>query len=197
MRLQRDESAHDALVRDGVVLNHLDAAAFRRRTPELIDVYLVAMGYPADLAGARGVLWEEHSQRAGFACVVAVGPDGAIHGLAYGYRGAPGQWWFSEVRRGIGSKDPHQLDDFFELTELHVHPDWQGRRLGETLLRTLADGRPEQRMLLSTPEGENRAWRLYRRLGFTDVLRNYRFTGDPRPFGVLGRELPLNAPPTP
>ena len=46
-------------------------------------------------------------------------------------------------------------------------------------------------MLLSTPEGENRAWRLYRRLGFTDVLRNYRFTGDPRPFGVLGRDLPL------
>ena len=50
-------------------------------------------------------------------------------------------------------------------------------------------------MLLSTPEGENRAWRLYRRLGFTDVLRNYRFTGDPRPFGVLGRDLPLTSPP--
>jgi len=49
-------------------------------------------------------------------------------------------------------------------------------------------------MLLSTPEGENRAWRLYRRLGFGDVLRNYRFTGDPRPFGVLGRELPLLPP---
>ena len=52
-------------------------------------------------------------------------------------------------------------------------------------------------MLLSTPEGENRAWRLYRRLGFTDVLRNYRFTGDPRPFGVLGRDLPLGPPSAP
>ena len=58
----------------------------------------------------------------------------------------------------------------------------------------VADGRPERHMLLSTPEGENRAWRLYRRLGFGDVLRNYRFTGDPRPFGVLGRELPLLPP---
>jgi ribosomal protein S18 acetylase RimI-like enzyme len=76
-----------------------------------------------------------------------------------------------------------------------VHPDWQGAGLGETLLRAIADGRPERRMLLSTPEGENRAWRLYRRLGFTDVLRDYRFTGDPRPFGVLGRELPLDPPP--
>jgi ribosomal protein S18 acetylase RimI-like enzyme len=194
MTLQRDDSAQDALIRHRLGLTRLDPAAFRRRTPELISVYLTAMGYPRDLANARGVLWEEHSQRAGFACVVATSSDDAIHGLAYGYRGAPGQWWYSEVLRGIGSKNPNQLNNFFELTELHVHPDWQGRGLGETLLRALADGRPEQRMLLSTPEGENRAWRLYRRLGFTDVLRNYRFTGDPRPFGVLGRELPLHPP---
>ena len=55
-------------------------------------------------------------------------------------------------------------------------------------------------MLLSTPEygarPPGRAWRLYRRLGFRDVLRDHRFTGDSRPFAVLGRELPLD-PPTP
>jgi hypothetical protein len=28
-------------------------------------------------------------------------------------------------------------------------------------------------------------------MGFRDVLRHYRFTGDPRPFGVLGRDLPM------
>jgi ribosomal protein S18 acetylase RimI-like enzyme len=196
MRLQRDPSAKDSLIHDRVRLAHLDPAAFRLRTPELIRVYLTAMQYPGDLAGARGVLWEEHSQRTGFSCVVAIGTDNAIHGLAYGYRGAPGQWWYSEVRRGVGPSGQRQLDDFFELTELHVHPDWQGHGLGEALLRALAEDRPEHRMLLSTPEGENRAWRLYRRLGFTDVLRNYRFTGDPRPFGVLGRDLPLDAGPS-
>ena len=49
-------------------------------------------------------------------------------------------------------------------------------------------------MLLSTPEvaGEdNRAWRLYRRLGFEDVLRDFTFAGDRRPFAVLGRVLPF------
>ena len=152
------------------------------------------MHYPDDLAGARAVLWEEHSRRAGFCCVVALGSDDRVRGLAYGYRGAAGQWWFSEVRRGVRPSMQHQLGDFFELTELHVHPAWQGHGLGESLLRQLARDRPERRMLLSTPEGENRAWRLYRRLGFTDVLRHYRFTGDPRPFGVLGRELPLDPP---
>ena len=186
----------DQSVQDRVVITHVDPTTFRRRTPELIDVYLTAMHYPADLAGARGMLWEEHSRRDGFSCVIATGADDRIRGLAYGYRGAPGQWWYSEVRRGVPAGSQQQeLADFFELTELHVHPNWQGHGLGEELLRELARDRPERRMLLSTPEGENRAWRLYRRLGFTDVLRNYRFTGDPRPFGVLGRDLPL-APPT-
>lgn len=183
-------------VRDAVLLTHLDPAAFRRRTPELIGVYLTAMRYPPDLAGARAVLWEEHSYRAGFSCVIATDRRDRVCGLAYGYRGAPGQWWYSEVRRGVHQDEQQQLADFFELTELHIHPDWQGRGLGERLLRTLALDRPERRMLLSTPEGENRAWRLYRRLGFTDVLRNYRFTGDPRPFGVLGRDLPLSPTPS-
>lgn len=177
-----------------IEVRRLDPAAFRGRLRELIGIYLTAMHYPTELAGARSVLWEEHSHRAGFDCVVAVGPDGAVHGLAYGYRGAPGQWWYSEVRRGTPRSALPQLSDFFELTELHVHPAWQGHRIGETLIRRLADGRPERHMLLSTPEGENRAWRLYRRLGFGDLLRHYRFTGDPRPFGVLGRELPLLPP---
>ena len=60
----------------------------------------------------------------------------------------------------------------------------------------LAD-RTESNVLLSTPEvagEENRAWSLYRRFGFSDVLRNYTFAGDPRPFAFLGRELPLPVP---
>jgi len=172
-------------------ITFLDPAGFRTRVTELISVYVSAMQYPAEIVGARGVLWEEHSLRAGFSCVVAIDADDRIRGLAYGYRGQPGQWWYSEVRRGLGSQGAEQLSDFFELTELHIRPDSQGRGLGESLLRTLATDRPERRILLSTPEGENRAWRLYRRLGFTDLLRDYRFSGDPRAFGILGRDLPL------
>ena len=86
------------------------------------------------------------------------------------------------------------MNSYFELTELHIHPGAQGRGLGEALTRRLLAGRAEPHVLLSTPEinGEaNRAWRLYRRLGFTDVIRGYHFAGDPRPFAILGRELPL------
>ncbi len=80
------------------------------------------------------------------------------------------------------------------MTELHVHPSAQGHRLGERLLRRLLADRPERGVLLSTPEvseEDNRAWRLYRRTGFRDVVRHFTFAGDRRPFAVLGRGLPL------
>lgn len=164
---------------------------FRRDVQQLVGIYLAAMDYPREIAAQRTALWVEHSRRIGFDARIARDADGSIAGLAYGYHGAPGQWWFSEIARGLGSPTAPVLRDFFELTELHVRPDRQGSGLGEALLRSLAAPRPERWMLLSTPEGENRAWRLYRRLGFGDVLRHYRFTGDARPFGILGRELPL------
>jgi ribosomal protein S18 acetylase RimI-like enzyme len=177
-----------------VQLRRLDQAGFRARMRELLDVYVAAMRYPAGTAAARAALWAEHSTRPGFDCLVVEDADGRILGLAYGYRGLPGQWWFGEVNRGLPDDPQGWLTDYVELTELHVHPRSQGAGLGETLLRALVDGRSEGAVLLSTPEGTNRAWRLYRRLGFQDVLRDFRFTGDPRPFGVLGRRLPL-APP--
>ena len=86
------------------------------------------------------------------------------------------------------------MDGYFELTELHIHPRAQGQGLGEALTRRLLAGATESHVLLSTPEitGEdNRAWKLYRRLDFHDVMRSYFFPGDPRPFAILGRALPL------
>jgi len=121
-------------------------------------------------------------------------------GVAYGYCGAPDQWWQQQVVAGLrrigtdNERISELLTSYFELTELHIHPRAQGRGLGEALIRRLLEDRSEQHVLLSTPEinGEaNRAWRLYRRLGFTDVIRGYHFAGDPRAFAILGRALPL------
>ena len=173
-------------------LRKLEPSAFVARLPELISVYVAAMRYPDGVASARAALWQEHSRRPGFACVVAVDAEDRVRGLAYGYTGRSGQWWYSEVERGLGRKDSPWLADYLELTELHVRPDTQGAGTGQSLLTALLADRAEKAVLLSTPEGTNRAWRLYRRMGFVDVLRHYRFTGDPRPFGVLGRVLPLD-----
>jgi ribosomal protein S18 acetylase RimI-like enzyme len=186
-----------------------------RRLGDALSVYVDAMRYPRGTEDQRASMWLEHSRRRGWKAVAAVdleapaaGPSGAdravddapLLGVAYGYCGAPDQWWQQQViyglRRGgmLPAEIDHLMTSYFELTELHIHPTAQGRGLGEALARRLLSDRTEANVLLSTPEinGEaNRAWRLYRRLGFADVIRDYHFAGDPRSFAILGRGLPL------
>ena len=187
-----------------------------RRLGDALGVYVDAMRYPRGTEDQRASMWLEHTRRDGWKAVAAVEtPDSAdvhsggqppqlsaapIVGVAYGYCGAPDQWWQQQVVSGLQrvgtdrSRIAELMTSYFELTELHIHPKAQGRGLGEALARRLLAGRAESHVLLSTPEinGEaNRAWRLYRRLGFSDVIRGYHFAGDPRAFAILGRSLPL------
>ncbi|HTY29902.1 N-acetyltransferase [Mycobacterium sp.] len=180
-----------------------------RRLGDALGVYVEAMRYPRGTENQRAAMWLEHIRRRGWQGVAVVEAEAAeapelsdapLLGVAYGYPGAPGQWWQQQVVLGLqrGGLPPAEIgrlmNSYFELTELHIHPRVQGRGLGEALARRLLAGRSEKNVLLSTPEnnGEpNRAWRLYRRLGFTDVIRGYHFAGDPRAFAILGRALPL------
>lgn len=184
----------------------LSAPAMRARMYEALSIYVQAMGYPAGVEHMRAPMWTEHMLRGGWHAVGAfdcaaqehILPSTPMLGIGYGYRGTPSYWWDTQVRQGLThtGRPTDLLDDYFELTELHVHPSQQGKGLGGRLLRALLADRGERRVLLSTPEapGEgNRAWGLYRGLGFEDVLRNFTFRGDLRPFAVLGRELPLPA----
>ncbi len=192
----------------------LSPGDMQRRLGDALGIYVDAMRYPRGTEDQRASMWLEHTRRKGWSAVAAVeappappgGQEGPalaaapMLGVAYGYCGAPDQWWQQQVIQGLErggagkSRIAELMTSYFELTELHIHPSAQGRGLGEALTRRLLSGRDEPHVLLSTPEinGEaNRAWRLYRRLGFTDVIRGYHFAGDPRPFAILGRELPL------
>lgn len=177
----------------------LTADEFRTRLREALAIYVEAMRYPPGTAEQRAPMWLTHALREGWRCYAAFDAEGTMLGLAYGYRGSPGQWWHEQVRRGLVKSAGEEaaerwLTNYFELTEIHVRPQSQAAGVGENLLRRLLDGVPDRHVLLSTPEGPSRAWKLYRRVGFEDVLRQYHFAGDPRPFAILGRSLPLEPP---
>ena len=75
-----------------------------------------------------------------------------------------------------------------------MRPTAQGHGIGAGQLRALlamAEGTPPCSPPRRPTRRSSRAWRLYRRFGFVDVLRHFCFPGDERPFAVLGRELPL------
>src|SRR5260370_31549370 len=166
------------------------------------------MRYPPGTEKQRAAMWLEHIRRRGWQAAAAVEADAAeggavpsasalsdapLLGVADGYAGAPGQWWQQQVVLGLqrGSWPPQEIarlmNSYFELTELHIHPRAQGHGLGEALARRLLAGRAERNVLLSTPEinGEpNRAWRVYRRRGRTDLRPGGHFAARARPVAV-------------
>ncbi len=167
-------------------------------------------------------MWLEHTQRVGWKAVAAVearppidGPTG-VHDLELA--GAPARRRLRLLRRtgsvvataggrractGVGA-DATQIADlmtsYFELTELHIAPARPGPRTRRgTGPHGCSPAAAKRTCCCRTPEinGEaNRAWRLYRRLGFTDIIRGYHFAGDPRAFAILGPvRLPLELRP--
>ena len=165
---------------------------FAARTDEAMAIYVQAMNYPRYTGAQRAVTARRHTSNEGFACRAALDENGTLLGFGYGYTTRPGQWWHDLVRRAMDVETAATwLTDAFELSELHVLPDYQGAGLGFRLLTEIAGAIPHQAMLLSTPDAETPAFRLYRGLGFVDLARNYLFPGDSRPFAVLGSRLPL------
>ena len=171
----------------------LDRAAFAACTDEVLDVYAEAMDVAPEAARARRSIVEAHLGRDGLRAVGA--RDGArLVGIAYGYRGVPGQWWHDQVRAALTPEDAARwLDGAFEVCEFHVRPGHQGTGLGRELLARLLALTDAPTAVLTTPDLDTRARRFYRTGGWVDLARQLRFPGDPRAFAVLG--LPLRAHP--
>src|ERR1700742_3675290 len=121
----------------------------QRRLGDALSVYVDAMRYPRGTEDQRASMWLEHTRRSGWKAVAAVNletpspadadltvDDAPLLGVAYGYSGAPDQWWQQQVIYGLrrGGMLPAEVDrlmtSYFELTELHIHPRAQGRGLG-------------------------------------------------------------------
>ncbi len=188
-----------------ILLHRLNPAEFSLLAPQLVDVYIAAMGYDPAVRSPRIRAWRRDLMQPGFAAVIAE-IDSAVAGVAYGFLGSSDTWWDRQLRRGFreaGGPTPEQqgiLNSYFELAEIHVAPDLQGAGIGRMLLREVLWNVPARHVLLSTPEvdGEdNRAFGLYRSEGFGDALRHLHYPGDARPFAILHASLPLPPAPAP
>jgi len=182
----------------------LSPGQFTARLEQLVRVYAAAMRpAPGLLAGRRSIM-TGHAANPGFRALAVAGDAGEPVGFGYGFHGAPGQWWHDTVARALAAARGAAaaatwLDDSFEIAELHVMPEYQGRGIGGNLLLRLASGRPERTALLSTRDADTPARRLYRGAGFTDLLTGFAFVpGDEPPYAVMGAVLPLRSrPPRP
>ena len=173
-------------------LVELDRAAFAGLQDQVLEVYAEAMQVRPDAARSRRSILAAHVERDGLRAVAAVAPDDPqrLVGIAYGYLGAPGQWWHDQVRAALDEATARRwLDGSFEVCEFHVRPAFQGTGLGRALLARLLSRTEARTAVLTTPDLETRARAFYRTAGWVDLLRELRFPGDPRSFAVLA--LPL------
>lgn len=139
----------------------------------------------------RSAVYARHTSHPSFRALGAF--DGAaLVGFAYGAACRPGQWWFDRLRAPLtAAGHADWAADAYAVTELHVLPAYQGRGLGLALVTGLLDGVAGSTALLSTYDTASRARRLYRRLGFTDLLTGFRFGASPQPYAVMAARLPL------
>jgi ribosomal protein S18 acetylase RimI-like enzyme len=187
-----------------VTYRELGPREFRGAIRALVGVYAAAMNPPDRTLSGREAIMDRHTAGPGFRGLTAL-VDGKLAGFTYGFHGENGQWWHDMVAAALatrsravsgdyGAEPPREwLDDSFEVAELHVLPSWQGKGIGRSLLLSLASGRPERTAVLSTADAPTRARRLYRGLGFTDLLTDFRFSGSEPPYAVMGALLPLAA----
>ena len=187
-----------------VTYRELGPGEFRAAIRALVAVYAAAMNPPDRTLAGRESIMERHAASPRFRGLTAL-VDGKLAGFTYGVHGENGQWWHDMVASALASRSgpgypapaPESpdavawLEDSFEIAELHVLPPYQGAGIGRTLLLSVTDERDERTAVLSTADAQTRARRLYRGVGFTDLLTGFRFSGSEPPYAVMGALLPL------
>jgi len=199
-------------VQPGLILAELDGNQFLANLEACAGVYAAAMNPPEEQMPGRHTIMERHSGYAAFRAIAANVPpadgapadgapaDGELVGFAYGFHGGGGQWWHDVVSRTtasiLGSRAARDwFGDSLEIAEVHVLPSYQGRGTGLAMMLRLTAGRPERAAVLSTMDANTRARRLYRGLGFTDLLTGFTFPGTELPYAIMGAPLPLPGAP--
>jgi ribosomal protein S18 acetylase RimI-like enzyme len=193
-------------VRAGLELRELDAGGFLANLQACTSVYAAAMSPPGYQLPGRHSIMERHAGYSAFRAIAAVrgAPDGqagpgeprSVIGFAYGFHGEGGQWWHDLVSQAVARAMGRQaaqdwLADSFEIAEVHVLPGHQRQGTGLAMMLRLTAGRPERTAVLSTMDADTRARRLYRGLGFTDLLTGFAFAGTEEPYAIMGSPLPL------
>jgi ribosomal protein S18 acetylase RimI-like enzyme len=178
-------------VRSGTELLEFGKARFLAELDALIDVYTAAMHPPQQQLPGRRSIMERHAQFPSFRSVVMTlrdeptrqpaGPRARtetgryrVIGFAYGFHGMDGQWWHDLVRSALISVGGYGLAqtwlaDSFEVAEVHVHPDYQGRGIGGFLLEQLehlARVRGCTHLVLEVAENNQNALKFYRARSF-------------------------------
>ncbi|MFE7447949.1 GNAT family N-acetyltransferase [Streptomyces chartreusis] len=173
---------------DDIVIGPLDLSA---HVDEALAVQAVAFGLGPDEVAVRRQIVLRHMTYPGARALGAT-TAGILVGFVYGMPNDRTHWWSTVVEPYLRAQGHDRwLDDSFVITELHVHPRYQNRGVGRSLITTITDGAVEPRSILSAIDVDSPARGLYHSLGYEDLARQVLFPSAPKPYAVMGAPLPL------
>jgi GNAT superfamily N-acetyltransferase len=164
--------------------------------PELATVYERAFapaggGEPDIPVSSFEAMLPIHADRPGFRLTVAPHNDGGIDGFAYGFTaftGEPPDGWYERLVDALGGRTADEwIRGQFEIPELAVVAERQGRGLGTRLLDALVADLPFRRAWLVTAADNERALRFYSARGWETLAEANLGPSVPRV--VLGKRL--------
>ncbi|EKP95237.1 GNAT family N-acetyltransferase [Thermaerobacter subterraneus] len=174
----------------------VERAKITRYRDGILKVYREAFSAPPYCEGPEhferfNTSLASHLERPGFHCYVALEPDGdKVVGFAYGYSGLPGGWWWDTVACALDKESVVRwLEGCFEFVELAVMPAYQRKGIGTLLHNALLDGIPHRKAVLSTLDADTPARRLYERMNWTTLLKDFRFPSGTTPYVIMARDL--------
>src|SRR5690349_19863714 len=128
-----------------------------------------------------------HAGLEGFVAVVArTGGDPV--GLAYGYRGERGRWWSTQIERSLSPAEQREwLDEWFEVVEIAVRPDHQGRGIGSDVHDRLLEEAGRPRALLTARADDPDVRAFYERRGWQPVKVGVRLGAGDQTWVLYGR----------
>lgn len=175
-----------------VTIRPLETSEVLRRADEIAHVFQRAFDYSDERRDHFRDTRLAYLPLYDGALTIGAFEDETLVGFVYGFDYQPGHWWPQQVGPAL-ARAGHAgwTEDAFELNELEILPEYQGRGLGTALLHELFGRTTHRHILLSTTaDPDDRAKVLYGRLGFVDLVPGFRYAGIAEPANIMGRRRP-------
>jgi ribosomal protein S18 acetylase RimI-like enzyme len=152
-------------------LRHHDADQAEKIVDRLIEIYLAA--HPDDSPFHTEDRYRRqldgHRRVAGWTLITAEVGEVMV-GYLYGFPLLPTTRWWDGIQGAVATGFTHENGHrTFALSELLVHPDWQGRGIARALHRELIGSRSEERATLLARPDNTVAQAAYRSWGWRKV----------------------------
>jgi ribosomal protein S18 acetylase RimI-like enzyme len=133
--------------------------------------------------------FKRHANYPGFHVVGALVGDNVV-GFAYGYTSTPGQYYHDLLRKALTNTNQEWwLEDCYEIVELVVHPDYRRKKLGQGLVTKLLDDAQNRTALLTTQSNNISARKLYEKLNWETLEKNFRPGDVTEAYVIMGKNL--------